>query len=115
MKLKISFRFGVTVVLLQLLETWLTINGLQLNGVPGHLDGHVAHTLQTPRAVLCGEKCFLRDGCASFNFHPLDNRCDLNNASKGEHPDDFVNLQAGDEPVTYHELQENIGIYQVGL
>ena len=93
----------------------LEIKGLRLNGIPGYLDGHVVRTLRTPRAVLCGERCFWRSACASFNFHPLDNRCDLNKASKGEHPDDFVNLQAGDEPVTYHELQENIGIYQVGL
>ena len=48
-----------------------------------------------PNHVMCGRDCSMDKNCKSFNFYTCNKLCELNNASRAEHPDNFVEDQQG--------------------
>ena len=48
-----------------------------------------------PNHVMCGRDCSMDKNCKSFNFYKFPKQCELNNAKRAEHPDDFVQDQQG--------------------
>ena len=43
-----------------------------------------------PRYVICGRDCSTDKDCKSFNFYKCNKLCELNNATRAEHPESFI-------------------------
>ncbi len=43
--------------------------------------------------VICGRDCSMDEDCKSFNFYEYKKLCELNNATRAEHPQDFLEDQ----------------------
>ena len=46
-----------------------------------------------PHYVICGRDCSMDKDCKSFNFHKYNKLCELNNSTRAEYPESFVEVR----------------------
>ncbi|XP_038061705.1 microfibril-associated glycoprotein 4-like [Patiria miniata] len=69
-----------------------------------------AYTIQTVRSrVICGRECSMDERCKSFNFNDCNKMCELNLATRREHPEDFNATQGS----VYFDADENTPLYSL--
>ena len=54
------------------------------------LRGKIIEVKTTPSHVLCARDCLIHSSCVSFNYHASNGRCELNNATRVQHPEELV-------------------------
>ncbi|XP_071797132.1 microfibril-associated glycoprotein 4-like [Asterias amurensis] len=64
-------------------------------------------TKTTLNYVICGRDCSMDEDCKSFNFYECKKLCELNNATRAEHPQDFLE----DQGSVYFDTDEDTPIY----
>ncbi|XP_038058743.1 microfibril-associated glycoprotein 4-like [Patiria miniata] len=92
------------------------------------VDGHQFHTRQLMYAaenralqglayanktlrsrVICGRECSMDERCKSFNFHDCNKICELNLATRREHPENFNATQGS----VYFDADEDTPLYSL--
>ncbi|XP_038066858.1 ryncolin-1-like [Patiria miniata] len=72
-----------------------------------------AHATKTVRSrVICGRECSMNERCKSFNFNDCNKMCELNLATRREHPEDFNATQGSvyfdaDEDTPHYSLTDS--------
>ncbi|XP_033630372.1 angiopoietin-2-like [Asterias rubens] len=71
---------------------------------------NLAHKQKTvANYVICGRDCSMDEDCKSFNFKECNKLCELNNATRAEHPQDFLE----DQGSVYFDADRDTPIYSV--
>ncbi|XP_038060869.1 ficolin-1-B-like, partial [Patiria miniata] len=68
---------------------------------------YATKTVQSP--VICGRECSMDERCKSFNFNNCKNICELNLATRREHPEDFNATQGS----VYFDADEDTLLYSL--
>ncbi|XP_038061084.1 ficolin-3-like [Patiria miniata] len=69
-----------------------------------------AYATQTVRSrVVCGRECNMDERCKSFNFNDCNTMCELNLATRREHPEDFNATQGS----VYFDADEDTLLYSL--
>ncbi|XP_038061059.1 microfibril-associated glycoprotein 4-like [Patiria miniata] len=70
----------------------------------------VAFATKTVRSrVICGRECSMDERCKSFNFNDCSKMCELNLATRREHPEDFNATQGS----VYFDADEDTPLYSL--
>ncbi|XP_038061703.1 microfibril-associated glycoprotein 4-like [Patiria miniata] len=69
--------------------------------------GYAAKTIRS--RVICGRECSMDERCKSFNFNDCNKMCELNLATRREHPEDFNATQGS----VYFDADEDTPLYSL--
>ncbi|XP_038066389.1 microfibril-associated glycoprotein 4-like [Patiria miniata] len=73
------------------------------------LRGFVYANKTVRSRVICGRECSMDERCKSFNFNNCNQMCELNLATRREHPEDFNATQGS----VYFDADENTPLYSL--
>ncbi|XP_038053999.1 uncharacterized protein LOC119726417 [Patiria miniata] len=68
---------------------------------------YVDKSVRSP--VICGRECSMDDRCKSFNYNDCSEKCELNLATRREHPEDFNATQGS----VYFDADEDTPLYSL--
>ncbi|XP_038062196.1 ficolin-3-like [Patiria miniata] len=97
----------------------LSVSGFETSSYTGEHTFHAAENralrdfafvTKTVRSrVICGRECSMDKRCMSFNFNDCNKMCELNLATRREHPEDFNATQGS----VYFDADEDTPIYSL--
>ncbi|XP_038061061.1 microfibril-associated glycoprotein 4-like [Patiria miniata] len=73
------------------------------------LQGFAYATKTLRSRVICGRECSMDERCKSFNFNDCNEMCELNLATRREHPEDFNATQGS----VYFDADEDTPLYSL--
>ncbi|XP_038061089.1 microfibril-associated glycoprotein 4-like [Patiria miniata] len=73
------------------------------------LQGFAYATKTVRSRVICGRECSMDERCKSFNFNDCSKMCELNLATRREHPEDFNATQGS----VYFDTDEDTPLYSL--